>query len=247
MNALLAYATGLANAGLAFFYAEYCQLCSDRRALRTKGFVCEDCFEQVRWIVPPYCDKCGYPYPAAITTTYECGNCAELDLHFSSARSAVAARTGVLEAIHRYKYQRALWFEPFLAELLVRQAMPDLANEGWTRVVPVPLHALKLREREFNQSERIARHLAEALALPLSTRLLARVKPTLTQTRLSREQRRSNVHNAFELRAPANLAGERVILVDDVFTTGATTDACAKVLREAGAAEVCVWTVARGI
>jgi ComF family protein len=170
-----------------------------------------------------------------------------MEWHFQSARSAVVARDPVLEVIHRYKYQRALWFEPFLAELLIRAASPALAAQRPSMIVPVPLHPAKRREREFNQAERLAARLGAATHIPVNKRLLQRVVPTRTQTQLSRPERLDNVRNAFAMRQGQRLNGERIVLVDDVFTTGATTSACARVLAAAGAGEVCVWTVARGI
>jgi ComF family protein len=114
-------------------------------------------------------------------------------------------------------------------------------------IVPVPLHPTKEREREFNQAERLARRLGAAMRIPVNNRLLRRVVPTRTQTQLSRQERLANVRNAFALRGSQRLNGEPIVLVDDVLTTGATTSACAQVLRAAGAGEVCVWTVARGV
>ena len=153
----------------------------------------------------------------------------------------------VLEAIHRFKYSSALWFENFLAGLLVREAASVLANEKWDYIVPVPLHPVKLREREFNQAARLAAPLARVTKIPLNTTILNRVNPTSTQTLLTREERAVNMKNAFVVRKGIRLDGKRIILVDDVFTTGATTNACAQALQVAGAAEVCVWTVARGL
>jgi len=95
----------------------------------------------------------------------------------------------VLEVIHRFKYRRALWFENFLADLLIREAAPVLQGQAWDFIAPVPLHPLKQREREFNQAEILARHLSAATRIPLNTSLLRRVAPTLTQTLLTREQR----------------------------------------------------------
>jgi ComF family protein len=187
------------------------------------------------------------PFEGEITNPFECSNCRDLDWPFTSARSAVVARGKVLDVIHRYKYNRALWFEPFLADLLLRRAKPELRREDWDWIVPVPLHPAKHREREFNQAGRMAARLSEATTIPLNTHWLHRVLPTRTQTLLSREERLANVRKAFALRSSPNLKGSRIVLVDDVFTTGATTGACARVLRAAGAGDVCVWTVARGI
>ncbi len=235
------------DTSLGFFYPENCRFCETERATAKEGFVCRHCWSQVRFIRPPFCGRCGLPFSGDITTEFECANCRGMELHFSSARSAVVARGIVLEAVHRYKYSRELWFEPFLADLLIREATPALRGGPWDFIVPVPLHSLKEREREFNQAERLAGPLSEAAKIPLNTRLLRRVSPTATQTLLTREQRAANMRGAFAVRNGAGLKGVRIVLVDDVFTTGATTGACAKALKAAGAEDVCVWTVARGL
>jgi competence protein ComFC len=247
MNATVSATKTLLNAALGFLYPEVCQVCEAERAGAADGYVGSRCAQQARFIVPPFCNRCGLPYEGDITTTFECANCREMELDFCSARSAVKARGTVLEVIHRYKYQRALWFEPFLAGLFIRQAVPELEHERWDLMVPVPLHAAKLRQREFNQAERLAVRLGAAANIPVDLRLLRRIVPTRTQTLLTREQRAANVRRAFALRGRPRLNGKRIVVVDDVFTTGATTSACAKVLRQAGASEVCVWTLARGL
>src|SRR3989441_915866 len=139
------------------------------------------------------------------------------------------------------------WFDAFLADLLVCAARPALAKEHWDVIVPVPLHPLKKREREFNQAERLAARLGEATEVPVNAGELRRVEPTRTQTLLTREQRAANVRHAFALPAGCQLEGRPVILGDDCVPTGATTSACARALRNPGAREVQVWTVARGL
>ena len=235
------------DAALAFVFPEVCQLCHDERAARRDGYVCARCRSKVSPIEPPFCSRCGLPYPGDVTTPFECANCRDLEFHFCFARSAVAARGPVLEAIHRYKYNRAMWFEPFLAELLVDHAIAEFDRGEWDTIVPVPLHSAKERQREFNQAVRLGAHLSRATGLPLERGWLRRAEPTDTQTHLSREQRAQNVGNAFCAKPGLDLRDRRIVLMDDVFTTGATTNACARVLRQAGAAEVCVWTVARGL
>jgi competence protein ComFC len=221
--------------GLAFLYPETCQLCHLERASARNGFICSRCSAEVRFIEPPFCERCGLPYPGDITAPFECSNCREMELHFTCARSAVVAHNAVREVIHRYKYQHAFWFEPFLTRLLLHKALPVLLRQDWHFIVPVPLHPVKQREREFNQAERLAARLSTATGIPLNSRLLRR------------QQRSANMRGAFAVRRGLGLDGERVVLVDDVFTTGATTSACAQILRAAGAGDVCVWTVARGL
>ncbi len=235
------------DVALGFVYPNVCQICGSERATSREGYVCSHCWQQVRFIRPPFCRRCGLPFDGELTTPFECSNCRDMELHFCYARSAVSAKGTVLEVIHRYKYNRALWFEPFLADLLVREAVPELRQQRWDCVVPVPLHSTKKRQREFNQAERLAKHLSAATGIPLDTALLKRVIPTRTQTKLTRQERAENMRKAFVMCNGRKLTGKRILLFDDVFTTGATTSACAKVLRAAGAEEVAVWTLARGL
>ena len=237
----------ISDAAIGFVYPNVCQICREERSTARDGFVCSQCWQQVRFIKPPFCRRCGLPFSGEMTESFECTNCRELEFDFTFARSAVSARGVVLEVIHRYKYQRALWFEPFLADLLIREALPALRQQQWDWILPVPLHPAKERQREFNQAVRLASHLSEAAKIPLNTSLLERMTATQTQTRLTRDQRAENMRNAFAITSPQKLSSKRILLFDDVFTTGATTNACAIVLRKAGAQEVGVWTVARGL
>jgi ComF family protein len=234
------------DAALNFVYPPVCQLCGQERATAAEGYVGGKCWSDLRFLTAPFCERCGLPYHGSITHSFRCENCREVDFGFRFARSAMVANRTLLQVIGSYKYNRAVWFEPFLGDLLTRQAVPALAGEKWDLIVPVPLHPLKEREREFNQAERLARHLGRALHLPVNTRLVRRAKFTGTQTLLTRPERAANVNDAFIPRAGKQLDGEKVILVDDVLTTGATTSACARALRHCGAGDVCVWTVARG-
>ncbi len=238
------------DAALSLFYPEVCQLCGQEQAGPEYGYVGANCRTKVEWIEAPWCGRCGLPFEGALTTPFECANCHDVQLHFTYARSAVKARGVMLEVIHRYKYNGALWFEPLLAEFLVRAALPRLTQEEhWDMLIPVPLHHAKMAEREFNQAERLAHCLSRETGLPVYNQALIRVKPTETQTAMTRTQRAENVRNAFTAhpKRAKVIADRRLVLVDDVFTTGATTNACARVLRRAGAAEVCVWTLARGL
>jgi competence protein ComFC len=238
------------NAALAFLYPPVCQICRQERATPEQGYVCGSCWSGkggVRFIKPPFCGVCGLPVEGEITTAFQCANCQDLELHFRTARAAVVTTPLLLEVIHRYKYSRALYFEPFLADLLVQAAVPALAEERWDFIVPVPLYPVKEREREFNQAANLGYHLSRATGIPMNKKLVRRVQPTRTQTQLTRVERAANVRNAFAPYGDEKMNGAKIVLLDDVLTTGATTSACARQLIEAGASEVCVWTVARGL
>jgi ComF family protein len=239
--------TGALSACLDLLFPPVCQLCHHHRARPADGLVCPACWARVRFIRPPFCDRCGLPFAGELTTGFVCTNCHDLTFHFAWARSAVHAKSVTLEAIHRFKYSGARWFEFFLADLLVREAAAPLRAEKWDYLVPVPLHPVKLREREFNQAERLASHLSRATGIPLNLDLLVRVHATATQTLLTRAERAANMKRAFAVPPGVPVKGRRIVLVDDVFTTGATTNAGAAALRAAGAAAVGVWTVARGL
>ena len=253
MNPALSIVPRLAQASnrlLALFYPEICQICRDHRATYAECYLCEACRRGkhgIKPVEPPFCECCGLPFHGDITVQFECANCREQQLHFRSARSAVEFSGVIKEVIHRYKYNHAAWFEPLLGELLVNAAGPKLSPADWDGIVPIPLHWLKRRDRTFNQSERIALHLSRATGIPMHTRLLKRVQPTYTQTRLSRAERTENVKRAFAFSGRDPIDGARIILIDDVLTTGATASACAKLLKQNGAEVVDVWTVARGI
>ena len=151
-----------------------------------------------------------------------------------------------MEAIHRYKYNQAVWLEPFLIDVFLQRARPAVRPEDWDVIIPVPLHPTKLREREFNQAARLALGLSSNTSIPMAANAVRRLAATPSQTRLSREERFQNMQDAFSPLPGNLLEGKRAVLVDDVFTTGATTNACAEALLAGGAAKVCVWTLARG-
>lgn len=151
------------------------------------------------------------------------------------------------DCILRFKYQREMYFGKNLVDWLVIAAQRWIDWREIDAIVPVPLHPRKLRQREFNQAEYLAAGLNKVVNVPMVKRNLRRVKDTSTQTKLSAEARARNMRDAFAVRDGAAFDGKRIVLLDDVFTTGATLDSCAKVLRKAGAKDVIALAVARGV
>jgi len=238
-----------ADAFFGLIYPNVCQLCHAERATHAEGYVCRSCAappDGLRWIEEPLCRTCGTPIDGEAFSPFECSECRESDHSFRSARAAARLTPLLQQVIHRFKYDNGSYFEPFLTGLLVEQAAPRLASASWDAIVPIPLHWSKRRLRGFNQAKSLAKALSRATGLPVRTDWLRRRLNTPTQTRLTRSQRAENVLRAFEFKGRTALQGERIVLVDDVLTTGATASACAKVLRQNGAGPVDVWTVARG-
>lgn len=177
--------------------------------------------------------------------TLLCSNCHERSWHLSSIVAA-CRYTGVAEElIKRFKYGRDRTLAPALGDLLFgAMADPRIAGKRFDAIVPVPLHSLREREREFNQSTLLAAMLSKRIDSPVR-QVLRRSLSTNPQAGLDRAERMKNLKGAFEIRK-ASVKGLSLLLVDDVTTTGATLDACAHVLRDAGAKEVCAVVVARG-
>lgn len=173
-------------------------------------------------------------------------NCSDRELSFDFATAAYRSRGVVRGMIHRFKYRRQFHLRHLLARMLAEGFREGRCVEaGIDAIVPVPLHPARLREREFNQAEVLGRLAGARMKLPVED-CLARRRYTLTQTHFHREERFDNLQDAFEMKAGCEISGRRVAVVDDVLTTGSTADACARVLREAGASAVVVITVARG-
>jgi ComF family protein len=200
------------------------------------------------------CSICGErlfsPY-AASESEPRCGLCRRVEPAFACATAYGSYQGGLRELVHLLKYNgirpAANVLGRMLAEAIAALA-PDFSADS-VAVVPVPLYRAKLREREFNHAELIARTAIKLMAAPvrlhLSAGALERKRETPSQTGLTRHQRRENVRGAFGVAQPEAVKGREVLVVDDVFTTGATVSECARVLRRAGATKVWVATVAR--
>jgi len=225
-----------------------CQICTTALEESEHGVICAACLGTVKWIEPPFCRQCASPFAGAVTgEMWHCGYCQDLHFQFSQAVAATRAEGVVRDAIHRLKYNREMYYATHLQAWLLAAAQRWIDWRAWDGIVPVPLHPRKHREREFNQATVLAEALGAAVNRPVWPTALRRVKDTATQTKLHAKERTQNLRGAFVARRADSVAGKRVVLVDDVFTTGATLDGCAKVLRVAGAVDVLALTVARGI
>ncbi len=210
------------------------------------GHFCWDCRTSLRVIGDPLCARCGNPVEGRIDHVYECFHCVETSPRFDRARSALRFEGAITAMIHDFKYHQALWLQEELTDLLQACVNTHYAGQAFDAVCPVPLHPTRQRERGYNQAALLAGSLARRLKLPVRRRGLVRCRNTGTQTHLTARERLSNVKGAFNVRNAPSWRGLRLLLVDDVMTTGATVSACAGILKDAGSASVHVVTVARG-
>jgi ComF family protein len=239
------WASKIGHALLDLLYPIVCVGCRQPGTL-----YCPDCRESVRRVAPPLCPLCGTPQDKAEL----CPRCAR---NFSDERPspidgmrAVAYLEGSMrEAIHALKYDYIRGLAVPLGEMLAEyyRNAPLPADV----IVPVPLHRRRKRERGYNQSALLAQQLGSAVQIPVRLDLLRRHRYTRSQTRLNPQQRSQNVHGAFSCASLPGvvqaIAGQRLLLVDDVLTTGATLRECAQVLRDCGARSIWALTLARAV
>jgi ComF family protein len=231
---------------LPFVLPSQCHCCDRPLEEGKKGF-CADCFSQIRRLDPPFCSVCGAPFPSREVENHPCGECVTKERYFSMARALGYYEGPLQEAIHRWKYRGMLsltsFFGEWMADALRRHwggASPDI-------LLPVPLHKHRLRERGFNQALLLAQDLSRRTGIPCGKRILRKEKPTLPQVNLGSSEREKGVRGAFQMTEKDRLKGKSILLVDDVYTTGATVNECSKVLIAGGAERVDVLTLAHAI
>lgn len=219
--------------GLDWLYPPICGGCGER-GVRW----CQACQQNTRVISSPVCQTCG----ASLSSGEVCGACEQAPPTYAGLRSWAIFAGPVRQALHRLKYARDI----ALGESLAGHLVEILAGLDWQidLVAPVPLSAARLAERGYNQSALLARPLALAAGLPYRPGVLEKVRDTLSQVGLSRAGRWSNVRDAFRARRDL-VQGKRVLVIDDVTTSGATLEACAQAFTAGGAARVFGLTLAR--
>jgi ComF family protein len=225
-----------------------CMSCAKPLRMDRVPHFCEACWAGIVPISGPRCSHCDQPFASAAavswTPAHRCQPCLERPPVYDRAWTLYPYIPPLQDAICALKYRSMFSLAKPLASLVIR-ALPEQLDADI--IAPVPLHASRLRAREFNQSLLIADRVARYLGRRVSVTDFIRTTATHPQTSLSRQQRLRNLRQAFGVRHPEPFAGRRVLLVDDVFTTGTTLNECAKVLRSAGAVSVCALTLARTI
>jgi ComF family protein len=225
------------------FYPPICTICS--ASVGPAEYLCEACDAKVARIAAPFCQTCSEPFSGAITGPFACANCAQRTLYFEAAVAAHRSRGIVRRVVHEFKYGNQHYLRHLVGRWLdAAFADERLRGQSFDLLVPVPLHPARQRERGFNQAAALAEWISARRGIPCR-KALERVRYTRTQTAFDRAERMENLHNAFRLRKNMDVRDLRVLLIDDVLTTGATLSECARVLKKEGAAVVYAATAAR--
>ncbi len=208
-------------------------------------FICQRCAEDFHWIHYPCCQRCAYPFFGRLAGEKDCPQCSGLNPAFDRGRALFFMKGVGKKLVHRLKYSKNAFVLKDLEPLFTLQAFTLSFLESST-LVPVPLHPRRYRARGFNQSFLIAKALAAMHSSIKVETLLVKTRNTLSQTELNREARQKNVKNSFDLSPRIAITPHiRYVIVDDVFTTGATLNACSQVLKKAGAKQVDIFVLGR--
>ncbi|GFE60237.1 ComF family protein [Geobacter sp. AOG2] len=237
---------GFLTAILNVLFPPLCHIC--RAFIPDAGplHICPECRDRMPAPAHPLCPVCGIPFPGA-GDDHVCGACLQSKPDFGAARSALIYEGHCRELVHAFKYRYKTHLRRPLALLAAGSLRDFVAACAPELMVPVPLHIRRLRERGFNQAVLLGEIWAREWKLPLERGAMRRIRWTEPQINLTAAERRDNVKGAFDVRDADAVKGRRVLLVDDVYTTGSTVRECARVLKAAGAREVSVVTVARAV
>lgn len=237
-----------ATAFLDLLFPPLCPLCRRRLDEGRRDPLCGDCWASLERVRSPYCMICGLPFGSfgvGSEASHPCETCRRRRPVFSYARSATLYGDSVREALHALKFRGKPALSRALGDLLAEEGARLIPVEAVECLIPVPLHPHRETERGYNQSTLLARRVGRRWGVPVVEGALRRTVATRSQIQLSEDERRRNVSGAFTLRRPRAVSDRHVLLIDDIFTTGATVSECARVLLAGGAAAVGVLTVAR--
>lgn len=219
-----------------------CLLCG--KILSGENGLCEDCFSKIKFISKPYCQSCGCPLPSK-TKAKTCATCVSDNKNpFRMQRARVYYDENSKPLLINFKFLDRTENAPFLARWLLA-AGHDIWEQGVDILIPVPLHKTRLRHRKYNQAALLCKELSKLTGVPVDYTSLKRHKNTKPQVECSGSRRRNNVKNAFTVVSADKIKDKRVVIIDDIYTTGATLKECGFVLKTAGAKSVDALTVAR--
>jgi len=226
-------------------YPRRCLICDRALDHGSTGPLCREHRRAIVLVDDPFCDRCGQKMFAQATGELLCNECRATKRYFDRAFSATLYGDVMRSVVHAYKYGMREYLAASLVPWMSTFAHRHMDVASLDGIVPVPLHWRRFYYRGFNQATALARPLAREFALPILARVLRRRRHTAPQVGLDPEERKRNIRDAFRVSRPHRIAQKSLLLIDDVYTTGATINECARVLKAAGAASVIAFTLTR--
>ncbi len=228
-----------------------CESCGEE-IRESKGYaICNDCINQIKLVSSPYCHQCGKPLLSMVSFEEKaiCAECHNKKNHFYLTRS-VAYYQGVMrKCIHLLKYKKQVKLVQVLGDLMVNylEKNDSINIREINLIVPVPLFKVDYLKRGFNQSGLLVKHIADYFSIPFTDCLLIKRIGNLSQVGLSKAERENNVRHVYSINPSHEIGFTNILLVDDIYTTGATAEACCRELKKTGVKKLFVLTLARGV
>jgi len=227
-------------------YPRLCIFCHSKIKANNDYNICSACAAEIKTINAPFCLRCGAVLEQLSQIRVNgCSRCSNKKYYFDQVFSACKYKGKVKSCIHFFKYKRKIKTKNILSDLLIEFLNANFPTKNIDLITAVPLHKHKLQERGFNQSKLIADKLSEFFKIESSHNNLCRVKKTVSQVTLSAQKRKLNTADAFACKDPDKFKNKRILLIDDIFTTGSTLNECAKVIKQSGAKNITCLTIAR--
>lgn len=230
----------LFETAVVFLYPARCRVCKASLGVTSVPYICANCWHSIQFLEPPWCDICGTP-----NVDRRCDECATSPPRYGKLRSIALYQTTLQQAIHLFKFEKKKVFARHLIRLINAHIPKDCVIAKYDFILPVPIHKKRLRERGFNQATLLAKGIARTADTPILANALVRRRHTVAQSGLGMEARQHNIIGAFEIQTPEVIRNKRLLVIDDVFTTGATVREAVNELWKADPAEIDVLTLAR--
>lgn len=231
-----------------WIYPPFCATCSEVILNSNLTYVCENCLKDIYFNSPPYCRICGAHNPNTQELCRECKNKIknEIKIWFDKNFSCFLYKKTVKKILHLIKYRNKIKLALYLGNYFLDIIRENEITKNIDYIIPVPIYKTKLKKRGFNQSEVFSKIVAKNLNIKMLNNILHRYKPTIPQSELSKKARLKNIKGVFKIENNDILRNKNILLIDDIYTTGATVNECSKLLKNSSVATIKVATVAKG-
>ncbi|WP_058485998.1 ComF family protein [Defluviitalea phaphyphila] len=230
---------------LNIIYPPKCIFCNTIIPIQKEKGICDDCKKSLPFIKEKVCQKCGKPIDN-IEERNTCFDCIKYPPIYDKGWALLVYEGIVRDMIYRFKYGGHKEYAVYLGVLMANKIKNENIKEKFDLIIPIPMHLKKKRIRGYNQSEELAKIISKQLKIPIDITILTRIKETKPQSGLSITQRKNNLKKAFKIKQNTDLKGKKILLIDDIYTTGSTINTCANILKKKGVKKVCFLSLSIG-